>query len=227
MCTNGSPRVPRSRPSLALARRRSLEASLAEVQAFIESENKRLERDPLRCFDREEIRVRIEYRFCPNMIVIDTPGLIQAPFAAGEGGRASMRGLSPQQRALAQAAREVQELVLEKMRRPEYVILCVEDSADWKHGATREIVARADPELARTVLVNTKFDTKLMQFSQPDDVASFVGAPLLKRLHPRLRRLRTQRYRQTNSKHVGLHSFPESSHGLLGDLKTSPYRCSP
>lgn len=33
----------------------------------------------LRNFDAREINIRMEYRFCPNMILIDTPGLIQAP----------------------------------------------------------------------------------------------------------------------------------------------------
>jgi hypothetical protein len=48
-------------------------------QTYIESENKRLERDPSRCFDAREINVRMEYRFCPNMIVIDTPGMLHPP----------------------------------------------------------------------------------------------------------------------------------------------------
>ena len=49
------------------------------MQAYIESENKRLERDPSRCFDAREINVRMEYRYCPNMIVIDTPGMLHPP----------------------------------------------------------------------------------------------------------------------------------------------------
>jgi hypothetical protein len=53
--------------------------TLPEIQAYIESENQRLERDPIRCFDSREINVRMEYKYCPNMILIDTPGLISAP----------------------------------------------------------------------------------------------------------------------------------------------------
>ena len=74
--------------------------TLAEVQAFIESENRRLEQDPVRCFSHEEIHVRMEYRFCPNMIVIDTPGLISSPAV-------KTRTANPQQRALAHVAQEV------------------------------------------------------------------------------------------------------------------------
>lgn len=61
-------------------------------QAYIESENRRLERDPVRSFDSREINIRMEYRFCPNMILIDTPGLIHAP---------SGNNLNAEQRAVA------------------------------------------------------------------------------------------------------------------------------
>jgi hypothetical protein len=39
----------------------------------------------------------MEYKYCPNMIVIDTPGMLHAPKG---------RQLTPQQRALVQAAKE-------------------------------------------------------------------------------------------------------------------------
>lgn len=70
------------------------------------------------------------------------------------------------------------------MRCPDYIILCVEDTMDWKHGITREIVQKADPDLSRTVVVNTKLDTKLPQFGTPNDVAEFIGAGILDRLSP-------------------------------------------
>ena len=54
-------------------------ASLGEIQRYIESENSRLEKDKVRCFDSREINIRMEYKECPNMILIDTPGLISAP----------------------------------------------------------------------------------------------------------------------------------------------------
>ena len=50
------------------------------------------------------------------------------------------RQLTPQQKALAQAAREAEALVLAKMRCQDYIILCVEDTTDWKHATTRNIV---------------------------------------------------------------------------------------
>ena len=101
------------------------------MKAYIEDENKRLEKDPTRCYDPREINVRVEYKYCPNMIVIDTPGMLHPP----KGTR-----LTPQQRALAAAAKEAEALVLSKMKVQDYIILCVEDTTDWKHATTRNIV---------------------------------------------------------------------------------------
>lgn len=65
------------------------------------------------------------------MIIIDTPGLIHAPKGLD---------LTPQQQAMADAARDAEALVVEKMRCKDYLILCVEDTTDWKHATTRNIV---------------------------------------------------------------------------------------
>ncbi|KAL3809146.1 hypothetical protein ACHAXA_008385 [Cyclostephanos tholiformis] len=154
--------------------------SLSEIQNYIEAENRRLERDPVRSFDAREINVRMEYKYCPNMILIDTPGLISAPRLHRDGSTGG--AANPQQRALLAAAREAERLVVSKMRCPDYIILCVEDTMDWKHGVTREVVQKADPDLSRTVIVNTKLDTKLPQFGTPNDVADFISASIIDRL---------------------------------------------
>ena len=39
-----------------------------------------------------------------------------------------------------QAAKEAENLVIQKMRCQDYVILCVEDTTDWKHATTRNVV---------------------------------------------------------------------------------------
>ena len=162
---------------LTLENGKEEQRSLADIQSFIEAENKRLERDPSRCFDSREINIRMEYRYCPNMIVIDTPGMLHAPKG---------KQLTPQQRAIAQAAREAEALVLSKIRCQDYIILCVEDTMDWKHATTRNVVMQADPELTRTVLVTTKLDTKLPQFSEAEDLEDFLRAPLVHRLFPHM-----------------------------------------
>lgn len=157
------------------------EMSLPEIQDYIERENQRLEKDPLRSFDSREINIRMEYRHCPNLILIDTPGLILAPRVPK--GRSGSSAVS-QQRALQASAKESQKLVVEKLSCPDYIILCVEDTADWKHGSTREVVQMADPDLSRTVVVNTKFDTKVPQFGTPSDLEDFISAGILDRLAP-------------------------------------------
>lgn len=156
---------------------------LNEIQDYIEKENRRLERDPMRSFEAKEINIRMEYRHCPNMILIDTPGLIAAP-KIPKGRSAGAGAALAQQRALQASAKEAERLVVEKMRCEDYIILCVEDNSDWKHGATREIVQKADPDLSRTVICNTKFDTKVPQFGTPSDVEDFVRADVLDRISP-------------------------------------------
>ena len=156
--------------------------SLAEIQDYIDRENRRLERDPVRSFESREINIRMEYKHCPNMILIDTPGLISAPRVPR--GKSGTGAALAQQRALQASAREAEKLVVEKMRCEDYIILCVEDTNDWKHGATREVVQKADPDLSRTVIVNTKFDTKVPQFGSPSDVEDFIRASILDRISP-------------------------------------------
>jgi len=156
--------------------------SLAEIQEYINDENTRLERDPVRSFDSREINVRMEYKYCPNMILIDTPGLIAAPRVPK--GRNGAGAPNMQQRALQKSAREAERLVVEKMRCQDYIILCVEDTMDWKHGATREVVQKADPDLSRTVIVNTKLDTKVPQFGTPKDLVEFLQAGIIEKISP-------------------------------------------
>ncbi len=113
-------------------------------------ENKRLERDPSRCYDSKEINIRVEYRYCPNMIIIDTPGMLHAPKGTN---------LNPQQRALARAAKEAEALVLSKLKCQDYIILCVEDTTDWKHATTRNVVMQVCTSLifSKSVFICTIF----------------------------------------------------------------------
>lgn len=154
-------------------------ATLEEVRAFVESENQRLERDAHRAFDAKQIDIRVEYRHCPNLVLIDTPGLISAVFQSDDDG--------VQHRAWRRAATEAYELALAKARHRDYILLCVEDTNDWKvDSIARRLCQQADPGLQRTVVVNTKLDTKLVQFSQRRDVQNFLKAAPLTELQPDL-----------------------------------------
>lgn len=45
------------------------------LQEYIEAENMRLESEPSQ-FSAKEIIINVEYKYCPNLTIIDTPGLI-------------------------------------------------------------------------------------------------------------------------------------------------------
>ena len=141
---------------------REEELSLPELQAYIESENRRLENE--NGFWAKDIVVKIEYKYCPNLTIIDTPGLISA--APGR----KFAGLQ-------QASRLVEDLVRSKMQQRDYIILCLEDNSDWSNSTTRRLVLEADPEFRRTVMVSTKFDTRIPQFSRAADVEMFMHPP--------------------------------------------------
>eukprot|EP00899_Mesostigma_viride_P005649 jgi/Mesvir1/15085/Mv14727-RA.1 len=137
--------------------------TLQQLQDYIEAENLRLEREEIH-FWSKEIIVRFEYKYCPNLTIIDTPGLIAAPPGKRN---------APMQAAAA----AVEELVLAKLASKEFIILCVEDVSDWNNATTRRVVMKADPDLSRTVLVSTKFDTRLPQFGRSVDAEMFTHPP--------------------------------------------------
>ncbi|XP_010030071.2 dynamin-like protein ARC5 isoform X1 [Eucalyptus grandis] len=141
----------------------SRQLSLHEIQAYIEAENMRLEREPCQ-FSSKEIIIKVEYKYCPNLTIIDTPGLI-AP-APGR-----------KNRALQGQARAVESLVRAKMQHKEFIILCLEDCSDWSNATTRRVVIQVDPELSRTIIVSTKLDTKIPQFARSSDVEVFLSPP--------------------------------------------------
>lgn len=132
------------------------------MQDYIENENARLDREGQ--FWSKEIVVKIEYKFCPNLTIIDTPGLI----SAAPGKRHS---------GLQNSSRQVEAMVRAKMDQKEYIILCLEDSNDWSNATTRRLVMAVDPNLSRTVLVSTKLDTRIPQFARPHDVEMFLRPP--------------------------------------------------
>ncbi|KAJ6406223.1 DYNAMIN-LIKE PROTEIN ARC5 [Salix viminalis] len=139
------------------------EKSLHEIQAYIESENMRLEKESFR-FSAKEIIIRVEYKHCPNLTIIDTPGLI-AP-APGR-----------KNQALQSQAHAVESLVRAKMQHKEFIILCLEDCSDWSNATTRRVVMQIDPELSRTIVVSTKLDTRIPQFARASDVEVFLSPP--------------------------------------------------
>lgn len=175
-----------------------LEIPLAGLQAHIEQENQRLAMAGT--FAAEEIVVRIEYRYCPNLSIVDTPGMLTAAASAAgadaaddaadsaaslASGAGAVGETSSARRARLQAA-QVESLVLSKIKSEAAIVLCVEESSNWEVAPARAVVAHADPGLARTVVVSTKLDTKFAQFSSPAELGAFLGASPLRQRHPNL-----------------------------------------
>lgn len=141
---------------------------------------------------------RSSRRCSPNLTIIDTPGLINAvpgrkntniqaavrtrscpspasltrdaPCSSAESSRAAALARYPPSRQ----SRAVEALVRSKMERRDFIILCLEDTSDWNNATTRRLVLQVDPELRRSVLVSTKFDTRIPQFSRAADVELFI-----------------------------------------------------
>eukprot|EP00884_Botryococcus_braunii_P010410 jgi/Botrbrau1/19370/Bobra.0338s0005.2 len=138
------------------------DVTLEDLQSYIEFENARLEREGQ--FWSKEIVVKIEYKYCPNLTIIDTPGLISA--APGR-----------RNHSLQNSSKQVEGMVRAKMEQKEYIILCLEDTNDWSNATTRRLVMQVDPHLSRTVVVSTKLDTRLQQFARGHDVEIFLRPP--------------------------------------------------
>ena len=148
--------------------------SLAELRAYVESENQRLARDGQ--IEDAEIRVRLRWRLAPNVVLVDTPGLLSLP-----------PGSAAADKALAQTSAAAERVLLSQLSaHPSRLCLCLEDTADWQLSPTRDVVARADKSLARTLLVATKLDGKLRQFGMPEDLHRLLNPTNLKVHHPKL-----------------------------------------
>ena len=144
----------------------------SELRAHVEAENERLaERG---AYDSSEIRVRLVWRHAASLVLIDTPGLLSAPAALGETADAET----------VRQSEEVQALVLKQLAPPNRLIMCLEDTSDWQVPLTRAVVQRVDPKLSRTVLVATKLDAKLSQFSMPEDLHRLLDPRALLASHP-------------------------------------------
>eukprot|EP00967_Tisochrysis_lutea_P108835 scaffold168832_cov19-Tisochrysis_lutea.AAC.1 len=140
--------------------------TLAQLKQYIEAENSRLEEKGE--FEASELIVRIDFKYCPNLNVIDTPGILVSQ-SAGE-----------------RLCDAVRRLVLAQIAPVERIILCVEETRTWESSHVRSLVASVDPAFERTVVVSTKLDTKFAQLSTASELRSFLAAEPLRRAHPAL-----------------------------------------
>jgi len=145
---------------------------LHELKEHIERENCRLE--ALGAFEASELIVRIDYKYCPNLSIIDTPGLLAMDTASPS----AVGAVAP---PLTEAVRD---LILAQISPAERIILCVEETRCWQMSPVRSVVASVDPAFTRTLVVSTKLDTKFAQLSSAAELRSFLAASDLHESHP-------------------------------------------
>jgi hypothetical protein len=107
----------------------------------------------------EPIIVHYEYRYCCNVTLIDTPGLILKEDEVDQ-------------------AKEVQAIVYNLVRIPERLILCVEEAKDWDKWDMFDIIKQVDPEFSRTTFAYTKFHFHLQKFISTRQVNRFLQGTL-------------------------------------------------
>ena len=103
------------------------------------------------------IVLRVEYRGCPNLNIYDTPGFRL-------GGSERLRD-------------DIRRMVLRIAEPRHRVIVCLEQSTvEWANTVSRPLARTVDPALARTVLVNTKFDNRLKELSDAQMANKYLSA---------------------------------------------------
>ena len=150
--------------------------SAAELRAHVEAENARLA--DLGAYEAAEIRVRLLSRRASSLVLVDTPGLLSdAAPATGAGADAAVR----------HAADAAMAIVRAQIEPKSRLILCLEDTSDWQVSPTRRAVQAVDADLSRTVVVATKLDGKLAQFTMREDLHRLMGGAELAAAAPKLR----------------------------------------
>lgn len=103
------------------------------------------------------IVLRVEYRGCPNLNIYDTPG-----FRLGGGER--LRD-------------DIRRMVLRIAEPRHRVIVCLEQSTvEWANTVSRPLARTVDPALARTILVNTKFDNRIKELTDAQMANKYLSA---------------------------------------------------
>eukprot|EP01127_Copromyxa_protea_P016077 TRINITY_DN4719_c0_g1_i5.p1 TRINITY_DN4719_c0_g1~~TRINITY_DN4719_c0_g1_i5.p1 ORF type:complete len:420 (-),score=58.56 TRINITY_DN4719_c0_g1_i5:1350-2609(-) len=129
------------------------------------------------------IFLRVEFNGCANLTIIDTPGFRL-------GGDETLQ-------------RDIEEMVMELIRPPHRIIVCLEQSTvEWANTLSRPLVRRIDPLFTRTIIVNTKFDNRVKELRDAESANKYLcgeGLPDGKRPFfismPLRRNLDPQRFR--------------------------------
>lgn len=102
------------------------------------------------------IILRVRYKYCSNLTIYDTPG-----FRKG-----ANDPLTPK------IAKMVQKLIEPKHR----IIICLEQSTvEWCNTQVRPLVQKVDPNFDRTIVVTTKFNNRINQFRNKEEVDGYMS----------------------------------------------------
>lgn len=105
--------------------------------------------------------MRVEYAYCPNLTIIDTPGLILKA-KAGE------TDASPD---------AIAAMVKEYITPPHRLVLFLQQSSvEWASSLWLHVIQEVDPTFARTVMVCSKFDNRMREFKESWEVDKFLSA---------------------------------------------------
>eukprot|EP00899_Mesostigma_viride_P015033 jgi/Mesvir1/23530/Mv18231-RA.1 len=107
------------------------------------------------------IVMRVEYAFCPNLTVVDTPGFV---LKAKPGEPES----TPD---------DIRNMVKELVAPPHRLILFLQQSSvEWCSSLWLHVVQEVDPTFRRTVMVASKFDNRLKEFSERWEIDRYLTA---------------------------------------------------
>ncbi|GMH41703.1 hypothetical protein BSKO_09613 [Bryopsis sp. KO-2023] len=107
------------------------------------------------------IVMRAEYAFCPNLTIIDTPGLI----------------LKANAHEADSTPDEIMNMVKAQAAPSHRLILFLQQSSvEWASSLWMHVVMEVDPNFQRTVVVASKFDNRLKEFRHQWEVDKYLSA---------------------------------------------------
>ncbi|KAL7714832.1 Dynamin like protein [Entamoeba marina] len=115
---------------------------------------------------KKPITLRVDYKYSSNLTIIDTPGF-------RIGGDQHIKY-------------EIEEMVKELIQVKGRMVICLEQSTvEWANTVSRPFVLTLDPKLERTVLIQTKFDNRVKEFTKGEMANKYlIGEDITKRKKP-------------------------------------------
>jgi len=104
----------------------------------------------------EPIRVLYESKYCMDMTLYDTPGLLHPTEGSGE------------------EAEVTEDIVLALAKPTNRLLVCVEEACDWGLVEGIDFVNRVDPRHERTVFVFNKMSNIVNKFSSANELGAFL-----------------------------------------------------